>query len=378
MRVRPRFWAVPWWRWVVVFAGVAVLCCVPALVSALPASVPAISARQLEHRILASQSLSFDGYAESDAAFGLPSFPAFSTVTPLLDGVTRMRVWQASPDHWRVDTLSDAGENDTYQAGNDAYVWNSGEQLLTAIVGRQAVRLPRAADLTPEALSVRIINAAGPSTDLRPLAARRVAGQGAAGLAVIPASRESTIGQADIWADPATGLPLLVEVYGRGAATPALTSTFLQVGSWKPDPGILTPQLGPRTGFTSTTPANFAGVLKNLDDEMLPGSLGGLPRRPSPAGFSQIGIYGDGLATFAVLTFRHGTGDQLLNDALDAGAAPLSVPDGIGVVASAPLLNLALIHPYASPDTFLLVGLVSKDTLVRASTVLAAKPDQDQ
>src|SRR5215468_5977798 len=25
--------------------------------------------------------------------------------------------WQASPDRWRVDTLSDAGENDTYQAG---------------------------------------------------------------------------------------------------------------------------------------------------------------------------------------------------------------------------------------------------------------------
>jgi hypothetical protein len=363
---------------VVVLAGVAVLCCVPALVSALPAGVPALSASQLEHRILGSQNLSFAGYAESDADFGLPAFPAFSTVTPLLDGVTRMRVWQASPDYWRVDTLSDAGENDTYQAGDNAYVWDSGEQLLTGIAGRQAVRLPRAADLTPEALSVRIINAAGPTADLRPLAARRVAGRGAAGLAVIPASRESTIGQADIWADPATGLPLLVEVYGRGAATPALTSAFLQASPWKPDQGILTPQLGPGTGFTSTTPANFAGVLKNLDDEVLPRSLGGLPRQPSPPGFSQIGIYGGGLATFAVLTFRRGTGTQLLAGALDAGAAPLTVPDGTGVAASAPLVNLVLMHPYASPDTFLLVGLVSKDALEQAATVLAAKPDQDQ
>jgi hypothetical protein len=376
--VRPRPWAVRWWRWVIVFLGVVVLCCLPMVVAALPASVPALTARQLEGRILASQRVSFEGYAESDADFGLPAFPAFSTVTPLLDGVTRMRVWQASADRWRVDTLSDAGENDAYQAGADAYVWNSGEQLLTGIFGRQAVRLPRAADLTPEALSVRIINEAGPGAGLHPLAARRVAGRGAAGIAVTPASRQSTIGRADIWADPATGLPLLVEVYGRGAATPALTSTFLQVSPWKPDPAILTPQRGPGAGFTSTTPSSFAGVLKNLDDEVLPGSLGGLPRQPPPAGFPQVGIYGGGLATFAVLTFRPGTGGQLLNDAMDAGAASLSVPDGTGVVASAPLVNLALMHPYGSPDTFLLVGLVSKDTLSQAAAVLAAKPDQDR
>ena len=378
MRVPPKFWAVPRWRWVAVLVGVAVFCCLPTAVAALPVSVPAVTARQLEDRILASQGLSFAGYAESDADFGLPAFPAFSSVTPLLDGVTRMRVWQASPDRWRVDTLSDAGENDTYQAGGNEYVWDSGQQLLSGIFGRQAVRLPRASDLSPEALSVRIIKEAGPAAGLHALAARRVAGRSAAGLAVVPASSESTIGKADIWADPATGLPLLVEVFGRGAAAPTLTSQFLQVGPWKPDPAILTPQRGSGTGFTSTTPSNFAGVLRNLDDEALPGSLDGRSRQPSPAGFGQIGIYGGGLATFAVLTFRHDTGGQLLTDALDAGAAPLTVPDGTGAVASAPLVNLVLMHPYDSPDTFLLTGLVSKDTLERAAAVLAAKPDQDQ
>ena len=95
--------------------GVAAGCCLPVLASALPASVPASTPRQLESQILGSQRLSFSGYAESDATFGLPPLPAFSGVTPLLNGVTRMRVWQASPDRWRVDTLSDAGENDTYQ-----------------------------------------------------------------------------------------------------------------------------------------------------------------------------------------------------------------------------------------------------------------------
>ncbi|MBO0805507.1 MAG: hypothetical protein J2P25_20825, partial [Nocardiopsaceae bacterium] len=202
MRVRPRPRAVSrwrwwqWWRWIVVLAGVAVLCCLPTVVSAVGVSVPAMTAAQLRDRILASQRIPFAGYAESDAAFGLPPFPAFASVTPLLDGVTRMRVWQASPSHWRVDTLSDAGENDTYQAGDNTYVWDSGEQLLTGILGRQALRLPRAADLTPDALSVRIIDDAGPSARLHRLAARRVAGQAAAGLAVTPASPRSTIGRA--------------------------------------------------------------------------------------------------------------------------------------------------------------------------------------
>src|SRR6202007_2942458 len=104
-----------------------------------PASVPRFTAPQLENRILGSQRMSFSGYAESNATFGLPPLPAFASVTPLLDGVTRMRVWQASPDHWRVDTLSDAGENDTYQTGGDTFVWGSGGELLTGGYGTAVI-----------------------------------------------------------------------------------------------------------------------------------------------------------------------------------------------------------------------------------------------
>ena len=356
--------------------GVAVLCCLPVLASALPVTVPALSPRQLESRILGSQRLSFSGYAESDATFGLPPLPAFSGVTPLLDGVTRMRVWQAAPDHWRVDTLSDTGENDTYQIGDDTFVWDSGEQLLTGIYGPEVIRLPRAADLVPSALAVRIIEEAGANAKLSILPPQRMAGQSAAGLAVRPASPQSTIAQADIWAAPATGLPLRVEVFGRAAAQPALETQFLQAGPWTPDESVLTPQRGPGTGFTMTTPSQFAGVLQNLDNEVLPGSLAGFAREPAPV--PQIGLYGSGLTAFAVLTFHPGTGDQLLGDALDAGATQLTFSDGDGAVASAPLVNLVLVHPYASPDTFLLVGLVSQNVLEEAAKVLAAKPDQDQ
>ncbi len=352
-----------------VLTGVAVLCCLPALASALPASVPATTPRQLENLILGSQRLSFSGYAESDAAFGLPPLPAFASVTPLLDGVTRMRVWQASPDRWRVDTLSDAGENDTYQAGDNTFVWDSGEELLTGIYGTEDIRLPRAADLVPSALGIRLISWAGPGAKLSLLPPRRVAGQSAAGLAISPASPRSTIAQADIWAAPGTGLPLLVEVFGHGAAQPALETQFLQAGPWTPQSDVLTPQLGPGTGFTTTTPGNFAGVLKNLADEALPGRLAGFPRVRSPV--PQIGVYGSGLAAFAVLTFTPGTGGQLLGDALTAGATQLTFAGGTGAVASAPLINLVLVQPYGAPDTILLVGLVSQATLEEAAASLA-------
>jgi len=362
------------WRWVVLLTGVAVLCCLPVLASALPVSVPRLTARQLEDRILGSQRLSFSGYAESNATFGLPPLPAFASVTPLLDGVTRMRVWQASPDRWRVDTLSDAGENDTYVDGDNTFVWDSGEQLLTGVYGAEVIRLPRAADLVPSALAVRLISWAGPTAKLSLLPPQRVAGQSAAGLSISPADPRSTIARADIWAAPGTGLPLLVEVFGRGSPQPALETQFLEAGPWTPDNDVLTPQLGPGTGFTTTTPSDFAGVLKNLAVAVLPPTLAGFSRVSSP--LPQIKIYGSGLTSFAVLAFTPSTGGQLLSDALNAGAQQLSLSYGTAAVASAPLINLVLVQPYGWPDTFLMVGLVGKSTLEQAAAELAAQLNQ--
>ena len=72
-----------------------------------------------------------------------------------------MRVWQAlHPERVGVLNPSDTGENDTYLDNGNTYVWDSGEQLLTGIFGPEVIRLPRAADLMPAALAVRIINEA--------------------------------------------------------------------------------------------------------------------------------------------------------------------------------------------------------------------------
>ena len=121
-------------RWAVVAADVALLCGLPVTASAPPVNVPQLTAGQLRARILASADESYAGYAESNATFGLPPVSGLTGLTSLLNGVTKMRVWQATPGRCRVDVLSDAGERDTYQlsmAGGTAAEISA--PLLTAV-----------------------------------------------------------------------------------------------------------------------------------------------------------------------------------------------------------------------------------------------------
>lgn len=360
-------------RWAVVAAGLAALCAMPVLASALPASVPSLTASQLRERIMASAQESYEGYAESNATFGLPALPGLRDVTSLLDGVTKMRVWEAAPYWWRVDVLSDAGERDTYQLGPLSYIWDSGEELLTEVTGQQPLRLPRPADLVPPALAIRLLNEAGRQAALSVIPPLRVAGQSAAGLRVTPSDPASTIGHINIWAEPASGLPLMVEIFGRGSAGPALESQFFQVGAWRPDLRVLTPERGPGTGFTTTSAGNLAGALNNLGVELLPTQLAGRHRVPEPAVFARIGVYGGGLATFVVLGIRGGA--HLIPDALSAGGTALSVSGSSGVLIGAPLINAVIVQPSGSYITFLITGTVSTNVLEQAAVTLVA--DQD-
>ena len=360
-------------RWAVVAAGVALLCGLPVIASALPVSVPQLTASQLRARILTSADESYAGYAESNATFGLPPVSGLTGLTSLLNGVTRMRVWQATPARWRVDVLSDAGERDTYQvSGYRSYIWDSGGQLLTEVRGRQTYRLPRAADLVPPALALRLLSEGGRQARFSVIAPVRVAGRDAAGLRMTPADPASTVGRVDIWADPSSGLPLLVEVFGRGSGRPALESLFFQVSSWHPDPRVLTPARGPGAGFTVTSPGNLAGALSNLGLVALPAELAGRIRLPVQPGFETIGAYGGGLTTFAVLGVRGSSGRRLIPDAVKAGGTPLVIAGGAGAEISAPLLNAVLVRPPGFFVTFLLAGTVSTRLLEQAAAELTS------
>jgi hypothetical protein len=361
-------------RWAAVAVGLAVLCGLPVIASALPVSVPALTASQLRGRILASADESYAGYAESNATFGLPPLAGLTGLTSLLDGVTKMRVWQATPTRWRVDVLSDAGERDDYQlSGCRSYIWDSGDQLLTEVRGRQTFRLPRPADLVPPALALRLLSEAGRQATFSVIAPQRVAGRRAEGLRMTPADPASTVGHVDIWADAASGLPLMVEIFSRGSARPALESQFFQVSPWQPDPRVLTPVRASGTGFTVTSASNLARALSNLAFVALPSQLAGRNRLPVPEGFEAIGVYGGGLATFVVLGVRDSAGRNLVTDALSAGGTAFVVSGGTGALISAPLINAVIIRPFGFFVTFLIAGTVSTEVLEQAATTLVTE-----
>lgn len=360
-------------RWAIVAGVVVVLCALPGIDSALPASAPRVPAAQLRAHIMASARTPYAGYAESDASFGLPALDGLGGIASLLDGVTRMRVWQAAPDSWRVDVLSDVGENDTYQTPHGLYLWDSQSELLTQVVGKYPIRLPRPADFVPPALAIRLLREAGRQARFTGLPARRVAGVSAAGLRLVPDDPASTIAHVDIWAEPGSWIPVEVEIFGHGSGQPAIESQFLQVSSWRPDTATLTPQRGPGTAYTQTDATDLSGALSDLGAVLLPPSLAGRRRAASPLGFSQVGVYGHGLATFVVLEIGGSAGLNLISGARGGGGTPLKGQKWAGVVISSRIVTAVLLHPHSS-GTFVLAGFVDRQLLERAADDLAASP----
>jgi hypothetical protein len=359
-------------RWALVAAGTAVLCGLPALIGAWPVSASGLSAAQLRARILASGAVAYQGYAESSAGLGLPSLPDVGDVTSLLDGTTDQYAWYRSANQWRADVLTTAGENDTYQAGAlGTFEWVYTTDTVTQVFGSQPVRLPRAADLLPPALAQRLVSYAGPGTRLATLPAKRIAGIDAAGLRLTPAGSTSSISAVDVWADPRSGLPVEVQVFGRQARAPVLVSRFLDVSLTRPARATVQPGLSPATRYSGVGEPDVTRILRGFGPP-LPASLGGVSRVSGPSGLPGIAAYGSGFARFAVIPLPGRTGLSVLQAATSAGVSVQlgSVP---AVVIQTPILTVLVAQPVAAP-VYLLTGTVTPAVLERAVGQLPEYP----
>jgi hypothetical protein len=354
-------------RWALVAAGTALLCALPAIIAGWPVPASALTAAQLRARMLASAAVSYQGYAESDVDLDLPNLPDLGNVATLLDGATDQYTWYRSPGEWRADVLTTAGEEDTYQTSSGTFVWTYTTNLLTQVVGSQPVRLPRAADLLPPELALRLLGFAGRGTAMRLLPSQRVSGVDAAGLRLVPASQETTISAVDIWADPANGLPVQVEIFSRGSAAPVLVTRFLGLSFGKPALADVTPHPAPGIGFTSTELPDVSGVLNGFGPP-LPSSLAGYGRVASPGDLADVAAYGTGFARFAVLPLPERTGTAAI-DAASAAGGTVPISNGTAVLVITPLLTVLLASPPGGP-VYLLTGAVTASLLERAASQL--------
>lgn len=355
-------------RWLIVAAGTAVLCGLPALIAAWPVPAATVSARQIRARILSSANVPYQGYAESTVDLGLPSLPDLGDVTSLLDGTTDQYAWYLSPDQWRADVLTTAGETDTYQVGPyGTFDWNYSNNLLTQIVGIEPVRLPRAADLLPPALAQRLLSYVGPAVRVATLPAERVAGVDAAGLRLTPTGSTSTISAVDVWADPRTGLAVEVEIFGRDSAAPVLVSRFLDVSFARPSAATVTPNAGPGSGYATSTLPDVTRILHGYGPE-LPPSLGGAPEVAGVPGLPDLAAYGSGFARFAVVPLPTSTGESLLQAASSAGVT-VQLGGGTAVIIQTPLVTVLITQQSVGP-VYLLAGTVTPTVLERAAQQL--------
>src|SRR5215217_5397442 len=207
-------------RWTAVGALVAALLALPAVIGALPASDSAVSAAELRARALASESLGFSGYAVAAGSLALP-------VTDLISDRTSMRVWWRGAADSRVDVVTPAGETSTHRGPGATWTW----EYETATATRTAanpLELPAPPDVLPASLGRRLLSEAADG-ELSRLGARRVAGRDTLGLRVTPAAAAASVSRVDVWVDAATGLPLQVEVIGKGAGRPAMDTRFLDL-----------------------------------------------------------------------------------------------------------------------------------------------------
>jgi hypothetical protein len=354
-------------RWAILAAGVAVLCAIPAAIAALPVPASALSATQLSARIAASADVPYQGYAESYVDLGLPSLPDLGNVISLLDGNTNQYVWYRSPGSWRADQVTTAGENDIYHTSQGTYLWNYTNNQLTRVVGSQPVRLPQAPDLLPPELARTLVGFASRATRFSRLPTQRVAGVDAAGLRLVPADSASTISAVEIWADPRTGLPVKVEVFGQGENAPVLVSRFLDVKQTRPPMATLRPQPGPGIDLSTTSLPDASGVLNGFGPP-LPGQLGWIQRVASPSGLSDVGAYGAGFSRFAVVPLPPRVGNAALSAASGVGGT-ITLANGTAVDLQTPLIAMLLAR---APDgqVYLLTGAVTVSRLEYAAARL--------
>src|SRR5262249_5061404 len=120
----------------------------------------------------------------------------------------------------------------------------------------------------------------------------------AAGLRLTPTDPHTTVGRVDVWADPATGLPLEGDVTARDSSTPVLVSRLLDVTIGPvADSATAVPQPPPGVGVSETTNPDVLSALGNLGLGPLPDQLAGMPRTDSGLGqLNGIGAFGTGLS----------------------------------------------------------------------------------
>ncbi|HYA50033.1 MAG TPA: DUF2092 domain-containing protein [Streptosporangiaceae bacterium] len=181
------------------------------------------------------------GTVVESAALGIPQLPGQqnpSSPVSMLSGSHTVRLWFADPAHVRLALPVPLGETDVIRNGGTAWVWQSSSdtvQRITLPARRGGVPAGPAtgsgqAPLTPQQAVQRLLTAVGPTTSVTTGPTTTVAGQNAYQLVIAPKDSRSLVGRVVVQLDAQhPGVPLGVQVFARGATSPAFQTGFTSI-----------------------------------------------------------------------------------------------------------------------------------------------------
>ncbi len=236
------------------------------LISAAQAApgLPARTSAQLLADVASSKTPPQTGTVVETASFGLPSLPGTASPTSLaslLTGSHTVKVWYADRDHFRLAVPEPESESDLIRDGSTAWLWQSTANSVTeyALPAEQAASVPpQVQAMTPQQAAQQVLARVGKTTTVSVASNVSVAGQAAYELVLAPKDSRSLVGQVVIAIDGSNGVPLRLQVFARGASSPAFQVGYTSVQFVTPAPAELT--------FTPPPGAKISHVSMNGGD----------------------------------------------------------------------------------------------------------------
>jgi outer membrane lipoprotein-sorting protein len=249
-------WAVPAGALVIIGGVLA-----GSLISAAQAApgLPARTPAQLLAEAGGSTTPPLTGTVVETASFGLPSLPGTAdpaSLASLLTGSHTVKVWYAGPDHFRLAVPSSLSESDLIRDGSTAWLWQSTANSVTEYsvpAGQRAPAPPQVQALTPQQAAQQVLARVGKTTTVSVASNVSVAGQAAYELVLAPKDSRSLVGQVVIAIDGSNGVPLRLQVFARGASSPAFQVGYTSVQFVTPAPAELTFTPPPGAKITHVT-----------------------------------------------------------------------------------------------------------------------------
>ncbi len=308
------------------------------------------------------------GTVVETASLGIPQLPGTSnpnSIMALMAGSHTIKVWYADPTHIRLAVPVTLSETDLIRDGRQVSVWQSNSNTvmriqLPAKAGKDAMQagaIPSQVPLTPQQAASQALKAVGPSTRVSVERNVTVAGQAAYQLVLSPRASGSLVGRISIAIDATKNVPLRVQVFARGAASPAFQVGYTSISFVKPA----------TSNFSFTTPPGAkVKVISPPSRSGEPGRSGKIPAQGTKAG-GEPQVIGKDWLSVAVLPasglaglMGAGSASSVAGSAAQSAAgAPAGGPGEDAAVAGALLKSATPVHGAWGSGKLLHTSLVS-------------------